>query len=218
MAAGSSLRKIFCLEQVRESSYKINSMWSSHNARVAFGGHVVGLSVQACNETIPKEQNLNVHSIHSCFLRGGIRSTPTYFTIKNTREGKNFVVRSVTVAQNEKEIFTMLASYHNESKEKSHVLNFKPKMPKVRHHSKLENLRDIMDAMIPSGYKPNPIFDRPSYVKEFLDEFPSVQLKPTDPEKYIIPCDRKTNTLDCWVKVSENMGKFSFVSVQSTRG
>ena len=204
----TKLDKLFELEEQHADLYKSDYLWQSSNARGTYGGHLVSIALKACSKTIP-QTGLNIHSIHSCFLRGGGREVPAFISIDRTRDGKSFASRSVTITQKGKHIFNLFASYHNESRDSACNLSIKHPMPEVLHHSKIDQLTTaaIERPYTVAVHHDGPVsFDRPLYIKSFLTDFP-VELKPIDPVKFFSRAHRPTTDLQCWFRLNADFGE-----------
>ena len=81
-----------------------------------FGGLLVAQAFMAAAGT----SSLNLHSLHSYFLRPARPNQPIHFKVSSIKEGKNFHVRVVEAVQAESEIFHMQASFTRELEGPSH--------------------------------------------------------------------------------------------------
>jgi acyl-CoA thioesterase-2 len=78
--------------------------------RNLFGGQVLGQSLSAALQTLASKEWFP-HSLHAYFLRPGNVEDSLEFEVAILRDGRSFCTRQVTVSQNGKAIFTMLASF-----------------------------------------------------------------------------------------------------------
>jgi acyl-CoA thioesterase-2 len=79
--------------------------------RRLFGGQVAAQALRAAGLTVDTPRP--PHSLHGYFIRPGQPAEPVYFEVERTRDGRTFSTRRVTVSQEGKPIFEMLASFHD---------------------------------------------------------------------------------------------------------
>ncbi|MGF1699137.1 acyl-CoA thioesterase II [Photobacterium makurazakiensis] len=77
-----------------------------------YGGQVLGQSLSAAKETV--EENRQVHSFHSYFLRPGDPHKPIIYDVEKLRDGMSFSTRRVKAIQFGRPIFYLTASYQAE--------------------------------------------------------------------------------------------------------
>lgn len=75
-----------------------------------FGGQVLGQSLAAAFRSLPSGRA--VHSLHAYFLRAGQVDKPITFKVQVIREGRSFSACQVLANQEDKAIFSMMASFH----------------------------------------------------------------------------------------------------------
>lgn len=90
-----------------------------------YGGQVIGQSLSAAKETV--DENRQVHSFHSYFLRPGDPQKPIIYDVENLRDGRSFSTRRVKAIQYGRPIFYLTASYQAEES----GLNHQSTMPDV---------------------------------------------------------------------------------------
>ena len=83
-----------------------------------YGGQVIGQSLSAAKETV--DENRQVHSFHSYFLRPGDPQKPIIYDVENLRDGRSFSTRRVKAIQYGRPIFYLTASYQAEESGLSH--------------------------------------------------------------------------------------------------
>lgn len=83
-----------------------------------YGGQVIGQSLSAAKETV--DENRQVHSFHSYFLRPGDPQKPIIYDVENLRDGRSFSTRRVKAIQYGRPIFYLTASYQAEEDGLSH--------------------------------------------------------------------------------------------------
>lgn len=76
----------------------------------SFGGQIVAQALLAASQTSPDGRPC--HSLHGYFLRPGNTDTEMHFAVDAVRDGRSFSMRQVSVSQHDKQIFTLMASFH----------------------------------------------------------------------------------------------------------
>jgi acyl-CoA thioesterase-2 len=74
-----------------------------------FGGQVMAQALAASIKTV--DESRPVHSLHGYFLRPGDVEKDIVFDVEILRDGRSFSARRVQAIQNEKVIFSMIASF-----------------------------------------------------------------------------------------------------------
>jgi len=103
----------------------------------SFGGQIVAQSLMAVGMTVSDEARL-LHSLHGYFLRPGNTDKPMQFDVDRVRDGRSFSMRRVEVTQNDRTMFTMMASFHLPERGAEHSAS----MPDVKHPSELQSFAD----------------------------------------------------------------------------
>ncbi|MGK0248504.1 MAG: acyl-CoA thioesterase-2 [Oleispira sp.] len=80
--------------------------------RNLFGGQVLGQSLSAASQTLPKGE-WAPHSLHAYFLRPGNVVDSIEFEVDCVRDGRSFAMRQITASQNGKAILTMMCSFQH---------------------------------------------------------------------------------------------------------
>lgn len=99
------------LTQLDETEFLGRTQWMPHGR--VFGGQVLAQALTAATRTVATERL--VHSLHSYFLRPGDISKDIRFSVEVLRDGKSFSARRVHALQDDKPIFSMIASFQDES-------------------------------------------------------------------------------------------------------
>lgn len=102
-----SLYKLLKLEQIETNLFRGRSRYSP--APQVYGGQVLGQALVAAYQSVTKE--MQAHSIHCYFLRGGDMEAPIIYEVEQTRDGRAFSSRRVIAIQHGKQIFNMSASF-----------------------------------------------------------------------------------------------------------
>jgi|SoiMethySBSTD1v2_1073268.scaffolds.fasta_scaffold245025_4 acyl-CoA thioesterase-2 len=87
-------------------------------ARSIFGGQFLGQGLMAAGATV--EPDRPPHSLHAYFIRSGDPFQPIRYEVDLVRDGRSFSHRQVVAAQDGKEVFRMLASFHRATVGPSH--------------------------------------------------------------------------------------------------
>ncbi len=78
-----------------------------------FGGQVLAQAIVAAARTLPAERT--AHSMHGYFLRPGDSGAPVTFSVDRIHDGRSFSTRRTQVFQDGVPIFSMIASFQDES-------------------------------------------------------------------------------------------------------
>jgi acyl-CoA thioesterase II len=76
-----------------------------------FGGQVAAQALRAACHTVDAARP--PHSLHGYFIRPGRPADAVHFEVERTRDGRTFSTRTVTVSQEGKPIFEMIASFQS---------------------------------------------------------------------------------------------------------
>lgn len=136
-----------------------------------FGGQVLGQSLSAAAQTV---EGKSAHSMHGYFLRPGVHSDPIEYEVQIVRDGKSFATRRVIARQNDREIFTMMASFQAEEEGYSHQFPFPESVEPESLVSELE-LRRKFKHLIPERIRDQFTCDRP------------IEIRPAKPVNYLKP-------------------------------
>ena len=108
----------------------------------AFGGQVLAQSLLAAASTLPqsvKDAQGYPNSIHASFLRPALTDRPLHFQVERTRDGRTMTTRRVEVSQDDKVIFTAVASFNLRKPE---GLTHSAPMPQVAMPDELRSSQD----------------------------------------------------------------------------
>jgi len=89
-----------------------------------FGGQLAAQSLVAASRTVRPE--LQVHSLHAYFIRPGAVPGPVEFVVDRLRDGGSFSTRSVSVAQDGRELARVMFSFHVDEPSESYQLPMPP--------------------------------------------------------------------------------------------
>jgi len=141
-----------------------------------FGGQVLGQALMAAGLSVDERP---VHSMQAYFLRRGSPELPLDFTVERLRDGRSFSARRVRVAQNDRELLTMQASFHAPEPGYEH----QDPMPEAPPPESLPSPAELIEQMrdrFPTAHarwawKPRPIEMRHVVVPSFLGGEPGRQ-------------------------------------------
>ena len=105
------LVSVLDITQLSETEFEGRTQWMPQGR--VFGGQVLAQSLVAATKTVPQERR--VHSLHSYFLRPGDIEKNVRFSVEILRDGRSFSARRVHALQDDKPIFSMIASFQLES-------------------------------------------------------------------------------------------------------
>ena len=107
----ADLVSVLDLERIAETEFLGRTQWMPHGR--VFGGQVLAQALTAATRTI--DPTRHVHSLHSYFLRPGDIEKDIRFSVEILRDGKSFSARRVHALQDDKPIFSMIASFQEDS-------------------------------------------------------------------------------------------------------
>lgn len=106
-----------------------------------YGGQVLAQSLVAATRTVARERNF--HSLHSYFLRPGDIQKDVDFSVEILRDGRSFSARRVHALQDGKPIFSMIASFQ----EQSEGLTHEDQMPDAPRPESLPSAADLLSMI-----------------------------------------------------------------------
>lgn len=106
----AELVELLALERIEADLFRGQSQDLGWGA--IFGGQVIGQSLSAAAQTVPKERR--VHSMNAYFLLRGDASKPVVYDVDRIRDGSSFTTRRVVAIQGGRAIFNLAASFHVE--------------------------------------------------------------------------------------------------------
>ncbi len=75
-----------------------------------FGGQVLAQALTAAYRTVADDRV--AHSLGAYFLRAGLPGQAIHYRVERTRDGGSFSTRRIVAAQGDREIFSMVSSFH----------------------------------------------------------------------------------------------------------
>lgn len=105
-----------------------------------FGGQVAGQALVAAARTV---EGMEVHSLHSYFLRPGDPAAPILYEVDRLRDGQSFTTRRVRAIQHGRAIFGLSASFHVPEEGFDHQFSMPEGLPEP------ETLPDFRTRMAP---------------------------------------------------------------------
>jgi acyl-CoA thioesterase-2 len=103
-----------------------------------FGGQVAAQALVAASRTV--EERVEMHSMHSYFLRPGDTSVPIVYDVDRVRDGRSFTTRRVLARQHGRPIYALTASFHVQEDGFEH----QDRMPDVPSPEESEDVAALM--------------------------------------------------------------------------
>jgi len=131
-----------------------------------FGGQVIAQAIVAADRTVDDEKN--IHSLHSYFLRAGDETKPLHFRVHRDFDGRNISNRRVVVRQNDKVIFNLTASFQKPAEGLHHQVDMPDVLPPEQCTGAMEQIArnpQVSDEHIERLSMPRP-FDVRSFRPE----------------------------------------------------
>lgn len=122
----ADLVSVLDLQKVSDTQFLGKTQWMPHGR--VFGGQVLAQALTAAMRTAPKDRR--VHSLHSYFLRAGDIEKEIEFQVEILRDGKSFSARRVHALQDSQPIFSMIASFQDDSAGLEHAERMPEGVPK----------------------------------------------------------------------------------------
>jgi acyl-CoA thioesterase II len=135
----ADLVSVLDISQTGENEFEGKTQWMPQGR--VFGGQVLAQSLVAALRTVPAERA--VHSMHSYFLRPGDIEKPVKFSVEILRDGRSFSARRVHALQDDKPIFSMIASFQLPSAGFEH----EDAMPEAGNPEDLPSASDLLSMI-----------------------------------------------------------------------
>jgi len=172
------------LEQLEQNLFRGNSPQVGWQR--VFGGQVIGQALVAATRTVSDDRT--AHSLHGYFIRPGDPSVPIIYDVDRYRDGKSFTTRRVVAIQHGNPIFSMAASFHLKEEGFDHQID----MPKVAMPEDLPSEKQLLaqfqDMM-------------PENMRHYFARQRPIELRPTEPERYLNPAHNETGGQNVWQNV-----------------
>ena len=151
-----------------------------------FGGQVAAQSLVAGARTV--EPPLQVHSLHSYFLRPGDTAVPIVYDVERIRDGKSFSTRRVVARQHGRPIYYMTASFQVPEDGFEH----QDVMPEVPSPAESPDMGEMFRARSPES------------ADEWLTEWAALELRWVGDSRKggVIPNDERPSQSRLWIRVS----------------
>ena len=146
------------VEAIEENTFRGQNANTEH----VFGGQVLAQAIASAIRTVQDDHQL--HSIHSYFLRAGDWTRPILYEVDRIRDGRSFSTRRVVAIQHGRAIFSLSSSWQRAEQGPSHTLPM-PDVPPP------EALRSDL-AIYTERAKTQPEFARFSFRFEAIDSRP----------------------------------------------
>ncbi|WP_099332702.1 acyl-CoA thioesterase [Actinomyces minihominis] len=176
----ASVLRILNLVPLREDVFEAHSL---PQVRRVYGGQVIAQSLLAAAATIEDPARLP-HSLHCYFLRGGDPSAPFELSVARLRDGRSFSNRRVVATQDEREIFSMIASFQVSEP----GLKFTAEVPDVPGPEKLNSALELFRTM-----------EHP--VAKFLGKTAAFDVRHVQQSLYTGPDPSRSADQQLWMKI-----------------
>lgn len=127
------------IAKLSETEFRGRTQWMPQGR--VFGGQVLAQSLVAATKTV--DPGRNFHSLHSYFLRPGDIEKDVDFNVEILRDGRSFSARRVHALQEGKPIFSMIASFQDESTGLTH----EEQMPEAPAPETLPSAADLLSMI-----------------------------------------------------------------------
>jgi len=176
------------LEKLEENLFRGNSPQVGWQR--VFGGQVIGQALVAANRTVGEGRS--AHSLHGYFIRPGDPSIPIIYDVDRYRDGKSFTTRRVVAIQHGHPIFSMAASYHLAEEGFDHQHD----MPDVPMPEDLPSEKELLAR-----------FEKlmPDNMKHYFTRQRPIELRPTDPERYLNPKKDVSAIQNVWIRATKSL-------------
>lgn len=171
------------LEQLEKNLFRGNSPQVGWQR--VFGGQVIGQALVAATRTVGQDRSC--HSLHGYFIRPGDPSVPIIYDVDRYRDGKSFTTRRVVAIQHGNPIFSMAASFHLMEDGFDHQHDM-PDVPMPEDLPSEKELLEKFKAFMPENMKNYFARQRP------------IELRPTQPERYLEPQHDKSTLQNVWIR------------------
>jgi acyl-CoA thioesterase-2 len=151
-----------------------------------FGGQVAAQALVAGARTV--EPPLQVHSLHSYFLRPGDTAVPIVYDVERIRDGKSFSTRRVVARQHGRPIYYMTASFQVPEEGFEH----QDRMPDVPTPAESPDMGELFRARSPEN------------ADEWIKEWAALELRWVGDSRPggAIPGDERPSQSRLWIRVS----------------
>lgn len=161
----AGLLRTFSLQADGDGEFIYPALSSTARERI-FGGQVIAQAIVAADRTVDDEKN--IHSLHSYFLRAGDETKPLHFRVHRDFDGRNISNRRVVVRQNDKVIFNLTASFQKPAQGLHHQVDMPDVLPPEQCMGAMEQIArnpQVSDEHIERMSMPRP-FDVRSFRPE----------------------------------------------------
>jgi|TARA_R110000772_G_scaffold205498_19_gene316145 acyl-CoA thioesterase II len=133
----SRLLRTFDLTAEDDDEFIFPALNSTARERI-FGGQVIAQAIVAADRTVDDEKN--IHSLHSYFLRAGDETKPLHFRVHRDFDGRSISNRRVVVRQDDKVIFNLTASFQKAAEGLEHQIAMPDVLPPEQCMSAMEQI------------------------------------------------------------------------------
>ena len=133
----SRLLRTFDLTAEDDDEFIFPALNSTARERI-FGGQVIAQAIVAADRTVDDEKN--IHSLHSYFLRAGDETKPLHFRVHRDFDGRSISNRRVVVRQDDKVIFNLTASFQKPADGLDHQIAMPEVLPPEQCMNAMEQI------------------------------------------------------------------------------
>lgn len=161
----SGLLRTFDLTAEADDEFIFPALNSTARERI-FGGQVIAQAIVAADRTVDDEKN--IHSLHSYFLRAGDETKPLHFRVHRDFDGRSISNRRVVVRQDDKVIFNLTASFQKPAEGLDHQITMPDVLPPGQCMSAMEQI--ARNPLISDEHVERMSMPRPFEVRSFRPE------------------------------------------------
>lgn len=161
----AGLLRTFNLTADPDDEFTFPALSSTARERI-FGGQVIAQAIVAADRTVDDEKN--IHSLHSYFLRAGDETKPLHFRVHRDFDGRSISNRRVVVRQNGKVIFNLTASFQKPADGLYHQVPMPGVLPPDQCMSAIEHI--ARNPEIPDKDLERMSMPRPFDIRSFRPE------------------------------------------------
>lgn len=182
-----NLRAILDLEPIEVDLFRGYSPQTC--AQRVFGGQVIGQALIAASRTV---EGRLPHSLHCVFLQPGDPRLSIIYQVERLRDGKSYSTRRVSAIQHDKEIFSIMVSFHGDEES---AFDHQDKMPDVPPPEKFTAEELTKHSMFP---------EMPEIIRRYYESSRPIELRPTEIGRYVGQ-KIENGRIHIWIKVAAKL-------------
>jgi acyl-CoA thioesterase-2 len=154
-----------------------------------FGGQLLGQAVMAASATAPDKP---LHSLHAYFIRGGDPREGLRIQVESLRDGRSAATRRVNVFQQERLLFSLMASFH-QSVSQAEWEPPAPAMPSLADTPTVQHWAAIAPAQVSQA------------AETWISRPPPVEMRIAEPPRFM-GGPRGENLRTHWMRLPKRVG------------